>query len=152
MRWIHSIWDELWSRTVNGRLNRKRFVLWMLGCTGVLLAISISISMMTLMQTGSEEAAFMRVLPIYAVAVALQFMLSMGRMHDLGYSGWQTLGLYAVLLGLSLLVHHLPLALAAPLSMFNMLLNVGALLIFLFRRGTKGPNRFGPDPLERVSR
>ncbi len=149
MHWIHTIWDEFWSRTVNGRLNRKRFVLWMLGCTAVLLAISVSISMMTLMQTGSEETAFLRVLPIYAVAVVLQFMLSLGRMHDLGYSGWQTLGLYVVLLGLSMLVHILPLVLAAPLSVFNMLLNVGALLIFLFRRGTKGPNRFGPDPLEK---
>ena len=59
------------------------------------------------------------------------------RLKDLGYTPW---------LGLLMFVGyiHLPLIVMIPLHICLIILG----LIMLFKRGTKGPNRYGPDPLE----
>lgn len=71
------------------------------------------------------------------------------RLHDRNLSGWwQTLPLLLSLLALAVLA----LEIASDLWMVVGLLSAAAgvwFLVMLILPGTPGPNRFGPDPLER---
>lgn len=93
----------------------------------------------------SVELDFGQVLPNAAsiavvVIAALGFVLilvpsialAIRRLHDLGVSGWFYLG-YII---------------AGELPVVGRFVDI-AYLIAMCRRGTKGPNQYGPDPLER---
>ena len=62
------------------------------------------------------------------------------RLHDLGYSGWWAAAVYIITPLLILVLREI----GAILSMVMLL---AYCLILLFKRGTIGPNEYGPDPL-----
>ena len=91
------------------------------------------------------------------------FVIALKRTHDRDIPGWIICGYYAVLMAYQLLVfagwsniNPDPSVFSLrPLFAIMFVLIVGviglAVLIELgFRRGTPGPNRYGPDPLEKT--
>lgn len=72
---------------------------------------------------GKEEAAIPFLSMVAAQLICLVFVAK--RFHDLDKSAWYILG------------------------MMVPLFNIYLAIILLFKKGTTGPNRFGPDPLAR---
>lgn len=129
------------------RRNRRSFVLLLLVCLAVELAVAAWIlipaylgqqHMMQLVASGQplprpEPASALRLamglssgvalLALFAAAVVALWSAAAQRFHDLGYSGW------------------------ALLWMLVPFINVYFVYLVFFRLGTAGPNRFGPDPL-----
>jgi uncharacterized membrane protein YhaH (DUF805 family) len=88
------------------------------------------------------------IVPVVAAAIAL----SIRRLHDRNRSGWWilpfSLGPYLLLGAAHLLGEHgsAGLLAALPLSLGGLALAVWAWIELGFRRGTRGPNRFGLPP------
>ncbi|RPE04399.1 DUF805 domain-containing protein [Candidatus Pantoea deserta] len=106
---------------VQGRCRRKTFWLFLLFSTLISLACSAIDELFGLVIFRDQGLLSL----IYAVAVLIPSVaVGVRRLHDLDRSGWW------------LLIMLIPL--------FGTLL----LLIYFCLRGTVGPNRFGPDPLD----
>lgn len=106
----------------DGRLNRKPYFIRLL----ILNVISIAPTLI-LYATGGPllvESLYGVLTFFHIILFVLSILLMVGRLHDLNRSGW-----------FSLLI-------------FIPLINIIFFLILLFCRGTRGSNRFGPDPLE----
>lgn len=73
------------------------------------------------------------------------------RLHDMNFSGWWQLA-PIVLFILMMPASYIPLLASASLIMIAAALVFGFifLIILSIKRGTVGPNKFGPDPLEGV--
>ena len=109
---------------VNGRCPRKTFWLFFLFSTLFSLACSAVDELLGLKvfsDQGLLSLIYSVVLLIPSVAVGVR------RLHDLDRSGWWLLIMLIPLLGTLLL------------------------LIYFCLRGTVGPNRFGPDPLDEAA-
>lgn len=109
--------------TMQGRLNRKPFLLRGLGLG--ILSLILSSVMGGLAETSSTvlHLVSLLMLPLILVCAAGSLTLIIRRWHDLGKSGWFTL------------------LLLIPL------LNFLVMLYLWFVRGTAGPNAYGEDPL-----
>ena len=103
----------------NGRLNRKPFILRYLGLAILQIILLNVVYGVVGDDTTGSILGFVFTLP-FAVAA---FMLVIRRWHDLDKSG------YWVILCLIPLV------------------NIIALICLFFKRGTVGPNQYGPDPI-----
>ena len=114
----------------SGRSRRKEY--WMFFLFNWLLGFAVGFLAFLLYAMGLSETAMMAiltpVLALYAIA-AIAFVIpglavTIRRLHDTDRSGW------AILWGL------------VPI--------IGAfmLLVFYVTEGTRGPNRFGPDPVD----
>lgn len=106
----------------DGRLNRQPYFIRLL----ILNVISIAPTLI-LYATGGPlliESLNGVLTFFHIILFVLSILLMVGRLHDLNRSGW-----------FSLLI-------------FIPLINIIFFLILLFCRGTRGSNRFGPDPLE----
>ena len=114
----------------SGRSRRKEY--WMFFLFNWLIGIAVGFLSLLLYAMGLSETAMMAiltpVLALYAIA-AIAFVIpglavTIRRLHDTDRSGW------AILWGL------------VPI--------IGAfmLLVFYVTEGTRGPNRFGPDPID----
>ncbi|MEZ3501229.1 DUF805 domain-containing protein [Pantoea sp. KPR_PJ] len=105
----------------NGRCRRKTFWLFLLFSTLISLACSAVDELLGLNVFRDQGLLSL----IYSVAVLIPSVaVGVRRLHDLDRSGWWLLIMLIPLLGTLLL------------------------LIYFCLRGTVGPNRFGPDPLE----
>lgn len=92
------------------------------------------------------------------VAAISFFAVTCRRLHDMNYSGWWQVPVHLVPVGiLGILMVCARLALLHPLTAWlsglaaMALTFVFYLVFFIFlsaKRGTIGPNRFGPDPLQ----
>lgn len=109
--------------TMQGRLNRKPFLLRGLGLG--ILSLILSSVMGGLAETSYTvlHLVSLLMLPLILVCAAGSLTLIIRRWHDLGKSGWFTL------------------LLLIPL------LNFLVMLYLWFVRGTAGPNAYGEDPL-----
>jgi uncharacterized membrane protein YhaH (DUF805 family) len=107
----------------HGRISRK--VYWLASLP--LLALSMFPDLLIRAAATREEAAVLSLIVLLVLAVP-GLMVSIKRFHDRNKSGW------------FVLVNLIPLI--GPLWV---LLELG------FLRGTKGSNRFGPDPLSATS-
>lgn len=137
MEWIQDKWDNLVAHTIRGRLNRWRYFCWNLGYG---LFFTVLILFLLLLLGWNNPIAVFLILPLTILEIAVQFILTLGRIHDLGYSGWYTLWLYIVSWGSTFFGETVIILIGI------ICLVIG--LCLLFKRGTIGPNRFGPDPLE----
>ena len=106
----------------DGRLNRKPYFIRLL----ILNIISMAPTLILYASGGPLLVESMNgfLTFFHIIIFVLSILLMVGRLHDLNRSGW-----------FSLLI-------------FIPLINCVLFLILLFCRGTKGSNRFGPDPLE----
>lgn len=107
--------------TTDGRMNRAKYFKVMLLISGVLFIFA------ALLVAGKEAGRGTEFVPIIIIFRLAYIFPVVQRWHDLNKSGW--------------------------LVFLNLIPCIGVVfdLILLFVNGTIGPNRFGPDPLEKVS-
>jgi uncharacterized membrane protein YhaH (DUF805 family) len=132
--------------SLEGRINRMPYWIATIG-----LAVTESIVEYGAAWAAGEIAgAAISIISLYP-----SYAVDLKRAHDRGRSAWLIVALYAampVFVLLPLLGYDLEALVKRPA--FGIVAVVWALLaIFLFidlgfMRGTRGPNRFGPDPLE----
>ena len=108
--------------STKGRLNRKRFIIrgLILGVAGNVLTVLI-VSLLTALL--DFDGMILSMIPASVLSIVMIFFgltLNIRRCHDLGKSGWYVLAIFFIIPGLFL----------------------------LFKKGTVGPNKYGPDPLE----
>ena len=155
MRWIYFFGN------FDGRISRKTF--WL--ATLVLFVVEVllaTIADMTASGLANEAAGDVAGDIVLLVFLYPQFVISVKRGHDRNIATWVIVACYALvavsdalnLLGLLETRMNLKVLSTANVFSFAVITIVGivslALLIELgFRRGTPGPNRYGPDPLER---
>jgi uncharacterized membrane protein YhaH (DUF805 family) len=155
MRWIYFFGN------FDGRISRKTF--WL--ATLVLFVVEVllaTIADMTASGLANESAGDVAGDIVLLVFLYPQFVISVKRGHDRNIATWVIVACYALvavsdalnLLGLLETRMNLKVLSTANVFSFVVITIVGivslALLIELgFRRGTPGPNRFGPDPLEK---
>lgn len=86
---------------------------------------------------GVGAIAFMMVFYIWALATSVAALaVSIRRLHDIGYTGWLLLAYYFVLF------------VGAMISMWLYWIIVIGFLVVMALPGTRGPNKYGPDPIE----
>ena len=86
--------------------------------------------------------------PVFAVSMWVLAATSIKRLHDRDRSGWWMVAFLVVPALLGSLGGRLDESYAADiLKLIAFVLNIWGLVELIFRRGTIGPNRFGPDPL-----
>lgn len=110
---------ELFS--FQGRVNRQRYALHI-----ILDDLFIFSMFIALVMVGSAIGLGWVLLPLAGVligAVVAATAVTVKRLHDIGRSGWHWLGFMV--------------------PIYNIYLT----FLLLFKEGTHGPNRFGPDPL-----
>lgn len=121
---------------INGRINRSEYFI-----RTFLLAITFSVSFIgasTLYAMGMPIPAV--VVGAFALWVYWRIIMAyVKRLHDLGWNGW--LSVLVVACQFNFLVKSEVLIILSDL--FVIILS----LFLLFRRGNKGPNKYGKDPL-----
>lgn len=133
---------------VTGRINRSEYFVrvvlnWLtfaimvtiatMGYAGVVIGGGSLVSYAMLIGCGALAAwAYWRVIMAYVK-----------RLHDLGWSGW--LSLLMVFSNAPELLHN------ETLTLVGLIFLLIFSLILLFKRGTKGPNAYGQDPLTKYT-
>jgi uncharacterized membrane protein YhaH (DUF805 family) len=143
----------------DGRIGRKTF--WLASITVFVIEILIAaIAAVTAEEVASEAAGDLTMDIVLFVFLYLQFMIAVKRGHDRNISTW-VIGAWYVVLAMFDVLRFFGWLRTSPnqnvfssanLLSFAFIMIAGilslALLIELgFRRGTQGPNRYGPDPL-----
>ncbi len=106
----------------DGRLNRKPYIFRALALFGVILVISI---LFAVLGTMMKSTAISMLGSLFSIVAAVPgVMLMIRRLHDLDHPTWWVVG------------------------GFIPLVNFALGLYLLCAEGTRGPNQFGPDPLE----
>ena len=106
----------------DNRLNRKRYIL---RCLTVSVVVSAGMVGLALIADGlSGSAITAAAVLLWLIAFIPGLLLTIRRLHDLDKPSWWCIG------------------------MFIPIVNFLLLFFLLFYRGTKGPNRYGPDPLD----
>ena len=106
----------------DNRLNRKRYILRCLTVSVVVSAGMVGLALIADRLSGSEITA--AAVLLWLIAFIPGLLLTIRRLHDLDKPSWWCIG------------------------MFIPIVNFLLLFFLLFYRGTKGPNRYGPDPLD----
>lgn len=149
-----------------GRSRRKEFWMWMLFLIAALLVLSL---LHTALGLGGRAGTTMNTGPggvgvggrvsggwlatIFSLAVLVpNIAVQVRRLHDTGRSGWWLLGPFALYFaGAALMVAGLfggggGLGIVGALLLAGGAIGFIVLLVFFCLDGTRGPNRFGPDP------
>ena len=106
----------------DGRLNRKPYIFRALALFGVILVISILFAVLGTMMKSTAISMLGSLFSIVAAGPGVMLMIR--RLHDLDHPTWWVVG------------------------GFIPLVNFALGLYLLCAEGTRGPNQFGPDPLE----
>ena len=148
-------------RAIEGRASRSEywwFILMMvvvyIAFFALMLSLGVAGSManpdrMPALMAGAGSAFMILVIPFYIWALlssAAAFAVLIRRVHDLGYSGWFISLYYAGFLVVGLL--GTAFAMVSPmigLALFFLYWVAGIVVLAL--PGTKGPNKYGEDPL-----
>ena len=152
----------------SGRSRRMEY--WMFQLFLFLVYIALMVLMMVvggggMMMAGGDPSAAMAaggavlviggLYMIFALAMFIPSLaVSVRRLHDTNRSGWWIL---APLSGYVIMLAGAAMAAASPdnpglggvLAMIGMVAVIGlgiTLLVFMFLEGTRGPNKYGPDP------
>jgi len=156
MKWI------LFFGNFDGRISRKKF--WLASiAVFVIQGVIAVIAAVAAEEMANEAAGDLAMDIVLFIFLYPQFVISVKRGHDRNISTWVILVAYILLALFDALrfagwlrTHPNQNTLsAANLISFAFILIVGvislALIIELgFRRGTPGPNRYGPDPLAKA--
>jgi uncharacterized membrane protein YhaH (DUF805 family) len=146
-------WGELF--TVSRRTNRARW--WLTALLVLVLdvifagALVLSLGLST---RGDGVLSILLLIPAFGsllLSVLLSILASTRRLHDRGRSGhwlWLFYLVPAVLAGCSHTLRHSTPLLAGIVATAGAGLLVWGLIELGGLRGTAGPNRFGPDPLQ----
>jgi uncharacterized membrane protein YhaH (DUF805 family) len=148
-----------------GRINRAKYWLALLFWTVVAIVVfGVMAGMLAkdIVALGSEPSAedIVRVIFAYGIGFVLVFLLvlvpmtvsslviGIKRLHDRDQSGWWIVLFYfgpavASAIGKSSDSD----ALSLVLSLVSLGISIWAIVVLGFLRGTRGPNRYGPDPL-----
>jgi uncharacterized membrane protein YhaH (DUF805 family) len=127
-----------------GRLNRAPY--WLAGVgAGIVLLVLIGIAV--LFAQASWVVASVVTVPVFLVLIWITFALGTKRLHDRDKSAWWMLLLYLAPAILQAIGRHTRPA-GLILDLIGAGISIWALVELGFRRGTAGPNRYGPDPLQ----
>jgi len=140
--------------TFRGRMNRARY--WGAGLILMIVAIVMGLiagATLTMIQNGVAAVALVIITSVAMLALAVPgYFIAIKRLHDRNKSGhW--LWLFCLAPAVLNLLGKLAVAQgAAPVGMVIMLASIGisiwGFVEIACLRGTSGPNRFGPDPLQ----
>ena len=111
---------------MKGRSSRKEFWMFVLSMVGAIFILLAAINLMNIPKGGSLPVTVGISLSLYLLGAAISLLtVQVRRFHDLDLSGW--------------------------LVLLNAIPYVGwaIVLLFMLAGGTRGDNRFGPDPRER---
>ena len=153
--------NPAWGKSYSpvGRVNRKEYLISSVCLaiyTGLVLGIGSATSTFVALRLGAFSGIAIAGLSILLAAYLYwqYLMICVKRWHDLNLSGWMCLitlmfsifpFFYLILLVLGQLELFVSLAFIEEYARW------GLILLFLFQlfvKGTKGPNKYGPDPLE----
>ena len=137
--------DRLWRST--GRIGRAR---WWWAYQVPTIAIGLVMALRLPRMHG--EGALVLLVLFSLVILCLLLLGSVKRLHDHGYSGKWVLLLVALMIAGDQLEAWGVLPWIAPhTDLVNLPLGLFTLVLFGCLRGTRGPNRFGPDPVRSAS-
>ena len=158
----------------SGRLNRAKFwllsillvvfsiVAWIVAFLAALFILGLNVADGSL-PTPDEPGKFVQMILDYLVAFLVLFAvmiaiwvsyLAIGvkRLHDRDKSGWWIILFYIVPWIVGGVANTADKqgndTLAGILALIGLVLVIWGLVVLGFLRGTRGPNRFGPDPLQ----
>ena len=150
----------------HGRLNRKRYLWRSVAIGGLILAgIVGAVIFFGIVEALGEGMEFLMI-PVFIGLAALWIgslmsgiSLQIRRMQDLGWAPAAVYGYVAASIAWAFIEPLLSAgAEANPLGIWGLLQISGGLfflivgLILWFKKGTEGPNIYGPDPLEKTER
>ncbi len=124
---VEEDWSHVWFE---GRLSRTDYFLKSLKVS-LFMSIFFYQGQALFNDDGGEIALIM--LPLFPVVLIYFWAINVRRIHDLGYSGW-------LFILLCLMVAF------APVYYWDVIFIVSGLILLLMK-GTDGPNKYGPDPL-----
>lgn len=150
----------------HGRLNRKRYFWRSVTIFGLILAgivgAVIFVGIVEAMGEGMEFLMIPAIIGLMALwlgAVISGVSLQIRRMQDLGWAPGAVYGYVAATIAWAFIEPLLSAgAEADPFGVWGILRGAGVLfflivgLILWFKKGTDGPNAYGPDPLEKTER
>ena len=128
---------------IDGRINRAEYFI-----RSALLHLGIAVMVMGIFRANRMRSAFdyaiLGVCGLMAIWILWRLIMTyVKRAHDLGWSGWIAIPVVVFYEILNIEAFEMP----ETLQLISSIL-IGILsLIFLFKRGTKGVNKYGKDPL-----
>ncbi|WP_112663616.1 DUF805 domain-containing protein [Microvirga flavescens] len=132
-----------------GRMSRNAYLRLVLRL--VVLSAATMVAGIWLATMGIRFAGYIAVL-----AIALVWLSSLAqfvrRLHDRNLSGWWLVpsGLFTIFsYAAEALLRHYPIT-TACVMLIGLVFQLWLMIETLFRRGTTGPNRYGPDPRDPV--
>jgi uncharacterized membrane protein YhaH (DUF805 family) len=126
-----------------GRANRQRYWLTSLALYGLLLGAAMLVGV-----PFAGPFVFFAVLVVVAVGGAA---VVVRRLHDRGRSGWWALAIYLPIFIVSALSGAASMSspdAGAGIGLLSLPFSIWIFIDLGCLRGVRGPNRFGPDPLE----
>jgi len=140
--------------TFRGRMNRARYWEAALILMGIAIVMGFSAAAtLAMIKSGVAAAALVVIMSVALLTLAVPgYFIAIKRLHDRNKSGhW--LWLFCLAPGVLNLLGKLAVAQgAAPVGLVIVLASIGistwAFVEICCLRGTSGPNRFGPDPLQ----
>lgn len=144
--------------SAKGRVSRKDYWLrFVLPVLGVYIVAVLVIGGLAAVLGDAGAIAFLLAVPVYVGVVWASICVAAKRFHDRNWSGWWVLyfmliglGIVAVQYGAIFLFGDNPigaiLALVAGLASLGV--GIWQLVLLGFLPGDKGPNQYGPDPLD----
>jgi uncharacterized membrane protein YhaH (DUF805 family) len=158
----------------SGRINRGRFWLlsillivfsilaWVVAFLVALFILGVNVTDGSLPGLDQPDKLFQMILDyavafivLFAVAIAIWvswFAIGVKRLHDRDKSGWWIVVFYVLPWIVGSAANTVDKqgndTLTLILSLIGLLLMLWGIVVLGFLRGTRGPNRFGPDPLQ----
>ena len=152
-----------WIFSFRGRYGRKQFWLGALGLLALLIFMLMAMSVL-MRPTGAAGGEIALIFLFAMPLVWFYCKLIVHRLHDLGWSGWWFLLLGPIIIPLPICMMHETHAVyhrieqsyaaqqaikpyVASMQYGAFLLFFGGFILMGCLRGTKGPNKYGPDPI-----
>ncbi|MBE6412706.1 MAG: DUF805 domain-containing protein [Opitutales bacterium] len=133
------------SSIFKGRMNRWRYFI-----SGILLSIIYrTYESAILSQIENYYASIFVNLLFLIIFYLLCVYITTLRLHDMDKSGWWALPFYVFLIFIVIAIIYPENPIILSLFVILCIYSVFFKLFLLFKKGTKGPNRFGLDPLKK---
>lgn len=125
----------------SGRINRKPYWLTVLAIYGVLIVLALLAALLSEV----SGVLILILVPVFIALLVASLANGARRLHDRGKSAWWLL----LFIGLpSVLTSAAQSDANAVLALLSLPFSLWGFVEMGFLRGTVGPNRFGPDPLQ----